>query len=301
MPQIDDLVLFTQVIEHASFSKVAELNKITKSVVSKRISKLENQLGVQLIYRTTRKLTLTEPGSILYHRSKDINQVAQSAFDAITGYNEALSGNIRVSVPTISGELLLAEALSDFCQKHPGLTVEMSMDNHFVDLVAQNYDLVIRTGYLEDSSLIARHIFNSRWVICASADYLEKNGIPETPKALQHHNCLGYTQQSTGPFDWLFIRNNTETYTLKVNGNFSSDNAVALRKATLANNGIVYLPTCLVFDDLKSGKLIEVLPEHSGKVVGIYAVYPYTKKPSKRIQALIEHIRDRYITMKERF
>ncbi len=301
MPQIDDLVLFTQVIEHGSFSKVAEINKITKSVVSKRISKLENELGVQLIYRTTRKLTLTEPGSVLFHRAKEINQVAQSAFDAVTGYSEALSGNIRVSVPTISGELLLAEALSDFCQNHPGLTVEMSMDNHFVDLVSDNFDLVIRTGYLEDSSLIARHIFNSRWMICASPNYIAQFGLPETPKGLLHHNCLGYTQQSTGPFDWLFIRNNNENYTLKVAGNFASDNAAALKKAALKGNGIAYLPTCLIYDELQRGELIEVLPKHSGKVVGIYAVYPYTKKPSKRIQALIEHIRERYMGIKERF
>ncbi len=119
MPQIDDLVLFTQVIEHGSFSKVAELNKITKSVVSKRISKLEFELGVQLIYRTTRKLTLTEPGEVLYHRSKDIRQIAHSAFDAVTGFSETLSGHIRMSVPTISGELLLAEAVSDFAKNIP--------------------------------------------------------------------------------------------------------------------------------------------------------------------------------------
>lgn len=300
MPQIDDLVLFTQVIEHGSFSKVAELNKITKSVVSKRVSKLESELGVQLIYRTTRKLTLTEPGEVLYHRAKDIRQVAHSAFDAVTGYSEALSGHIRMSVPTISGEMLLAEAVSDFCTKHPGMTVEMSLDNEFVDLLSENIDLVIRTGYLEDSSLIARHIFNSRWQICASPTYIEKHGMPMTPKALQHHNCFGYNKQSTGPFDWLFTHNR-DIYTLKVNGNFASDNAAALRKAALAGNGLAYLPTCLIYDDLQQGNLIKVLPEHTGKVVGIYAVYPYTRKPAKRIQALIEHIRERYIDIQERF
>lgn len=300
MPAIDDLVLFTQVIEHGSFSKVAELNSITKSVVSKRISKLETSLGLQLIYRTTRKLTLTEPGEVLYHRAKTINNIAQTAFDSVTGYSEALSGKIRMSVPTISGELVLANAVSTFCQKHPGLTVDMSLNNHFVDLVADNYDLVIRTGYLEDSSLIARHIFNSRWVICASPAYLEQHGMPETPKALNSHNCLGYNPQSSGPFDWQFIRQN-KIYTHKVSGNFSSDNAVALKKVALAGNGIAYLPTCLVYDELQQGKLIEILAANAGKVVGIYAVYPYTRKPAKRIQALIEHIRESYMEIKEQF
>ncbi|MDP2569410.1 LysR family transcriptional regulator [Photobacterium damselae subsp. piscicida] len=300
MPQIDDLVLFTQVIEHGSFSKVAELNSITKSVVSKRISKLESELGVQLIYRTTRKLTITEAGEVLYHRAKSISQVAQSAFDAVTGYSEALSGTIKMSVPTISGELLLAESVSEFCKKHPGLTVNMSLDNHFVNLVAGNFDLVIRTGYLEDSSLIARHIFNSRWVLCASPEYLAQHGIPNTPKDLLRHNCLGYNHQASGSFDWQFIRND-EVYTLRVAGNFSSDNAAALKKVALAGNGIAYLPTCLVYDELHNDKLVEILSEHAGKVVGIYAVYPYTKKPAKRIQALIEHIRESYMEIKEKF
>ncbi|MGR5326411.1 LysR substrate-binding domain-containing protein [Photobacterium damselae] len=300
MPQIDDLVLFTQVIEHGSFSKVAELNSITKSVVSKRISKLESELGIQLIYRTTRKLTITEAGEVLYHRAKSISQVAQSAFDAVTGYSEALSGTIKMSVPTISGELLLAESVSEFCKKHPGLTVNMSLDNHFVDLVAGNFDLVIRTGYLEDSSLIARHIFNSRWVLCATPEYLAQHGIPNTPKDLLRHNCLGYNHQASGSFDWQFIRND-EVYTLRVAGNFSSDNAAALKKVALAGNGIAYLPTCLVYDELHNEKLVEILSEHAGKVVGIYAVYPYTKKPAKRIQALIEHIRESYMEIKEKF
>ncbi|MCG3862908.1 MULTISPECIES: LysR family transcriptional regulator [unclassified Photobacterium] len=300
MPAIDDLVLFTQVIEHGSFSKVAELNNVTKSVVSKRISKLETELGLQLIYRTTRKLTLTEPGEVLYHRAKSINHVAQAAFDSVTGYSEALSGKIRMSVPTISGELVLAKAVADFCQKHPGLSVDMSLNNHFVDLVADNYDLVIRTGYLEDSSLIARHIFNSRWVICASPTYIEHYGKPEKPKDLNSHNCLGYNPQSTGPFDWQFIKQN-KIYTHKVSGNFSSDNAVALKKSALAGNGIAYLPNCLIYDELERGELVELLSTHAGKVVGIYAVYPYTRKPAKRIQALIEHIRESYMEIKEKF
>ncbi|WCE32178.1 LysR family transcriptional regulator [Vibrio sp. SCSIO 43137] len=300
MPDIDDLVLFTQVIENGSFSKVADLNGITKSVVSKRVSKLENKLGVQLIYRTTRNLSPTEAGEVLYNRAKDIKDIARSAFNAINGYNEVLSGHIRMSVPTISGDLLLAEAVSDFCQQHPGLTIDMSMDNEFVDLIADNYDLVIRTGYLEDSSLIARYIFNSRWVICATPGYIEEFGEPLKPKDLLRHNCLGYTHESTGTFDWQFKRN-SDIYTLKVSGNFSSDNSAALRKAALAGNGLAYVPTCLVYEDLQKGDLVEVLADQVGKEVGIYAVYPYTRNPAKRIQALIEHIRDRYLSINQYF
>ncbi len=300
MPHIDDLVLFTQVVEYGSFSQVAQVNHTTKSMVSKRVSKLESELGIQLLYRTTRKLTLTEAGEMLYYRSKDINATAKAAFDAVMGYNENLSGHIRMSVPTISGELLLAEAVSEFCQQNTGLTVEMAMDNNFVDLVADNYDLVIRTGYLEDSSLIARFIFNSHWAVCASPEYLAKNGVPQLPNDLRKHNCLGYTHESGGTFDWQF-KNNSDVYTVKVNGNFSSNNAAALRKSALAGNGLAYLPMCLIYDDIQEHTLVEVLGNHTAKVVGVYAVYPYTKKPAKRIQMLIEHLRQRYFDMKERF
>lgn len=300
MPQIDDLVLFTQVIELGSFSKVAQANKITKSVVSKRISRLEEELGVQLIYRTTRRLTLTEAGEMLFYRAKGIAQTAKNAFDTVTSYSETLSGHIRMSVPTISGELLLAQAVTEFCAKHPGLTVDMSMNNDFVDLVADGYDLVIRTGHLEDSSLIARHIFNSRWMICASPEYLYKQGEPQYPEQLDQHNCLGYTCQTTGPFNWLFTRDD-KPYTVKVTGNFSSNNAAALKQAALTDKGLAYLPKCLIYRELEVGSLVEVLPQQTAKVIGIYAVYPYTRKPAKKVQMLIEHIRESYLAMKDNF
>ncbi|CAH0533536.1 HTH-type transcriptional regulator DmlR [Vibrio stylophorae] len=300
MAHIDDLVLFTQVVEHGSFVSAAKAQQMTTSAVSKRISKLETELGVQLLYRTTRKLTLTEAGEVLYHRGRDIQHTAKSAFDAVTGFNQALSGHIRMSVPTISGELLLAEAVADFCNQHPGLTVEMSLDNHFVDLLSEHYDLVIRTGYLEDSTLIARYIFDSRWLVCASPEYLASHEAIQSPKDLLRHNCLGYSYETGGTFDWQFQQNN-DTYLLKVKGNFASDNAAALRKAVLAGHGLAYLPSCLIYQDLQAGTLKEVLVEHTNKVLGIYAVYPYTKQPAKRIQALIEHIRQAYIQIQPQF
>ena len=300
MPQIDDLVLFTQVIEQGSFSKVAEANKVTKSVVSKRISRLEEDLGVQLIFRTTRKLTLTEAGEMLFYRAKGIAQTAKNAFDTVTSYSETLAGHIKMSVPTISGELLLARAVAEFCEKHPGLTVDMSMNNDFVDLVADGYDLVIRTGHLEDSSLIARHIFNSRWMICASPEYLVQQGEPQFPEQLAPYNCLGYTCQTSGAFNWLFTHDDAP-YNFKVSGNFSSNNAVALKQAAIAGKGLAYLPKCLVYKELDSGELVEVLSQQTAKVIGIYAVYPYTRKPAKKVQLLIEHIRACYLEMKENF
>ncbi|MGP8305811.1 LysR family transcriptional regulator [Vibrio sp. YIC-376] len=296
----DDLILFSQVIELGSFSKVAEANNLTNSVVSKRMARLEEEIGAQLLYRTTRKLTLTEAGKVLLNSAKNVKQATQEAMDAVAGFGENVSGHIKMSVPTISGDLILADAVAEFCNLHPGLTVDMSLDNRFVDLVADGYDLVIRTGYLEDSSLIARHILDSQWVVCASPSYIAKNGKPIEPIDLTRHNCFQYAYQTTGASDWEF-KSDEGNYIVRVSGSFSTDNATALRKAALGGHGIAYVPRCLVYHDIRNGQLVDIFPELVGKKLGIYAVYPFTRQPPNKVKLLIEHIRERYLTISHYF
>ncbi|WP_163835629.1 LysR family transcriptional regulator [Spartinivicinus ruber] len=296
----DDLILFSQVIELGSFSKAAEENNLTNSVVSKRIARLEEEIGVQLLYRTTRKLALTEAGKVLLRSAKSVKQATQEAMDAVSGFGESVSGHIKMSVPTISGELILADAVAEFCNMHPGLAVDMSLDNRFVDLVAGGYDLVIRTGYLEDSSLIARHILNSQWVVCASPSYVAKHSKPIEPVDLTKHNCLQYAYQTTGASDWEF-KGDKGNYIVKVAGSFSTDNAAALRKAALGGHGIAYVPRCLVYHDIRNGQLVDIFPELVGKKLGIYAVYPFSRQPPTKVKLLIEHIRERYLTISHYF
>ncbi|PXB19045.1 LysR family transcriptional regulator [Vibrio parahaemolyticus] len=298
--RVDDLILFSQVIELGSFSKVAEANNLTNSVVSKRMARLEEEIGAQLLYRTTRKLTLTEAGKVLLHSAKNVKQATQEAMDAVAGFGENVSGHIKMSVPTISGDLILADAVAEFCNLHPGLTVDMSLDNRFVDLVADGYDLVIRTGYLEDSSLIARHILDSQWVVCASPSYIAKNGKPIEPIDLTSHNCLQYAYQTTGASEWEF-KSDEGNYIVRVSGSFSTDNATALRKAALGGHGIAYVPRCLVYHDIRNGQLVDIFPELVGKKLGIYAVYPFTRQPPNKVKLLIEHIRERYLTISHYF
>ncbi|GAM62128.1 lactate-responsive regulator [Vibrio ishigakensis] len=296
----DDLVLFSQVVELGSFSKAAEQNSLTNSVVSKRIARLEEELGVQLLYRTTRKLTLTEAGRALSLGARNVKQATQEAMDAISGFGEKIEGHIKMSVPTISGDLLLADAAAEFCNLHPGLTIDMSMDNRFVDLLEDGFDLVIRTGYLDDSSLIARHIVDSQWVVCASPGYLTKSPRPRFPSDLTEHNCLQYAYQTTGASDWEF-KGEQGNYIVKVAGSFATDTATALRKAALGGRGIAYVPRCLVYEDLKEGTLLDIFPDQVAKVLGIYAVYPYSRQPPQKVKLLIEHIRDRYMEIKHCF
>ena len=296
----DDLILFSQVTELGSFSKVAEENNLTNSVVSKRIARLEEEIGAQLLFRTTRKLTLTEAGRALLHNARNVQQATQEAMDTIAGLGENVSGHIKMSVPTISGDLILADAVAEFCNRHPGLTVDMSLDNRFIDLVAGGYDLVIRTGYLEDSSLIARHILDSQWVVCASPSYIARHGKPLQPQDLTRHNCLQYAYQTTGASDWEF-KGDEGNYILKVAGNFATDNATALRKAALGGHGIAYVPRCLVYHDIRDGQLVDIFPELVGKRLGVYAVYPFTRQLPTKVKLLIEHIRERYLTISHYF
>lgn len=296
----DDLILFSQVVELGSFSKAAEQNDLTNSVVSKRIVRLEKALNVQLLYRTTRKLTLTEAGQALFVKAKQVAFATQEATNSVAGFGEAIQGHIKMSVPTISGELLLADAVAEFCGMHPGLSVDMSLDNQFVNLVKEGYDLVVRTGHLEDSSLIARHILDSHWIVCASPAYIKRHGRPDTPEALMMHNCLLYSYQTTGANEWEF-KGQERNYIVKVAGSFSSDNATALRKAALGGHGIAYLPRCLVYHDLRNGELIDILPQQVGKILGVYAVYPFTRQLPKKLKLLIEHIRQRYLSIEHYF
>ncbi|MDG3085834.1 LysR family transcriptional regulator [Vibrio hannami] len=296
----DDFIIFYQLIELGSFSKAAEKVDLTKSVISKRITRLEKDLGAQLIYRTTRKLSLTEAGKVFYKHAREIYQSVQSAEEELQGLGDTLSGTIRITVPTISGELVLPQAIAEFGEKYPDIKVYMDLDNRFVDLLAEGYDLAIRTGVLPDSSFIARRLVDAHWVICAAPAYLKERGVPLTPEDLAAHNCLGYSYQETGAYEWLF-KGDPEPVTVNVSGNFCTNNASALRKAALFGQGLVYVPRVLVADELSSGDLIEVLQDKVAKCLGIYAVYPYTKHLPVKTKLLIEHIYDCYNRNTQKF
>lgn len=283
-----------------SFNKAAQLAGLSTPALSKRISKLEQSLGVQLIHRTTRRLSLTEAGENLYVHAKNIEGQVCDAIGSVSAFSQGLTGSIKMSVPTISGELLLAEAVADFCQKYPNINVDMRLENDFVDLVGEGLDLAIRTGKLEDSSLIARPLIQSNWVVCCSPSYIEKHGQANTPEALKEHNCLAYTYQAQGSFDWRFTKNSTEE-SVRIKGSFATNNAQALRKAALAGFGIVYVPRCCVYEDLRQGKLVAILSEFQPRRLGVYAIYPFTKYLPEKLRLLIEHLKQAYQDKKEYF
>lgn len=295
-----DLTLFVNVADAGSFNKAAQHAGLSTPALSKRISRLEENLGVQLIHRTTRRLSLTEAGEKLYVHAKNIEGQVNDAVAAVSEFSQGLTGTIKMSVPTISGELLLAEAIADFCRIHPNITVDMRLENDFVNLVEEGLDLAIRTGQLEDSSLIARPLLQSNWVVCCSPDYLSQHGEPETIEALKDHNCLAYTYQAQGSSDWRFTVDGQEK-SVRISGSFATNNAQALRKAALAGFGIAYVPRCCVYEDLISGQLKTILTHYKTRELGVYAIYPFTRYLPEKLRLLIEHIRQAYLDKKEYF
>jgi DNA-binding transcriptional LysR family regulator len=300
MKTANDLILFYHVANQGSFTKAADLVGLGRTVVSRRISQLEKEFGAQLLNRTTRALTLTEAGETCFSHARSIYDSAIHALEAMNDIGERLTGVIRLTVPTVSGELILPEAVASFSVQYPDIHIEMDLDNRFIDLVKEGYDFAVRTGTMPNSSNKARRLIDVHWVICAAPSYLNQHGIPVTADELLNHNCLCYTYQETGANEWL-VKNDSGVYTIEVKGNLTTNNASALRKAARCGQGLVYVPKILVADDLAKGQLIEVLHDQAAKKLGLYAVYPFTKYQPIKVKLFIEHLYQCYQSQIERF
>lgn len=296
----DDILLFAYVVEAGSFSRVAEQLELSNSVVSKRIARLEQALNAQLLYRSTRKLSLTDAGIVLYQKSRLAKLAIQEAEDAVTGYGNEIRGNIKITTPVVSARFVLNDAIAKFCAIYPEISVEITPDNRCFDLIKEGFDLAIRTAHLEDSSLIARRLIDSQWIICASPTYITRNGKPEQPEDLSDHNCMIYKYEGAGLDHWALKRDN-EDIQVHVRGSLNANDLEALKQAALTGLGIAYLPRVLVHEDLLAGRLVSIMAEHVGKRLGIYAVYPRTRLPDLRIKLLVEHLRQAYLDKKEYF
>ena len=291
MGKADNMVLFVQVVDEGSFSRVAEKLSLTNSVVSKRIARLEESLNAQLLYRTTRKLSLTDAGRTLYNKAKIAKFAFQEAENAVTGYGEDMKGNIRITMPAVSANLILSESIAEFCKQHPEISVDLQITNRLVDLIEEGFDLAIRTAELEDSSLIARRLIDSQWVICATPDYLERHGTPQTPEQLRSHECLVYKFDHTTNGIWPLYMDGTDQL-LPVQGRFHSNHLNAIKQATLSDLGIAFLPQALVYEEMQQNTLTQILQRFTRKKMGMYAVYPKARQPDQKLKLLVSHLRE---------
>lgn len=217
----------------------------------------------------------------------------KDATDVVHGYSDEVKGTIKVTMPVVSSNLVLSKAIAEFCHNYPNVNVEVNVNNRCVDIIAEGYDLAIRTANLADSGLVARRLVDSQWVVCATPEYLQNNGEPEHPNDLHEHQCLIYTYEGSGTDNWLFSVNGIEQQ-IQIRGRFNTNNLDSLRQAALSNLGITMLPQALVYDDLQRGALKPVLSKYANKTLGIYAVYPNSRQPDQKLKLLIEHFRDSF-------
>lgn len=300
MAKADDIFLFVSVVEEGSFSKVADKLELTNSVVSKRISRLEDALNVQLLYRTTRRLNLTEAGSALFEQAKRAKTMLDIAQSNVTSYSNEIKGKLKITAPVVSARLVVSAAIAEFCKEYPEIEIELSVSNRSVDLIAEGFDLAIRTANMADSSLVARRLIDSQWIVCATPKYLQGHDAIVIPKDLEKHHCLVYKYEGSGPDVWSFSTAGKEA-NVHVNGRFQTNNLDSLRQAALSDFGIAYLPRALVHEELVNGKLINLLEHHVSKHLGVYAVYPRSKQPDIKLKCFIEHIKAAFEEKREYF
>lgn len=279
---------FVRTVETGSFSAVAKETQTTQPTISKQIAALEKYLDVQLLTRSTRKLQLTEAGKQFYTHCQEILDTVAAA-EASVGKRQQPSGTLRVNCPITFGQLMIMPHLKDFMVRYPQIEVDLMMSDRIVNLVEEGVDLAIRIGTNKDSSLIAERIGTTRMVTVAAMSYLQQVDEPRSPQNLVDHNCIVYTRLAT-PNEWQFQTPSGSAVMVKVRGNLSVDNSVAIRQAVLSGLGIAVAPTWLFGDDLNTGKLKVLLPDYPTNPMPIYAVYRRGRFQPAKVSCFIEFL-----------
>ena len=288
MDKLNAISVFCKVIETQSFTQAANQQNISVAMASKLVSQLEEHLKTRLLQRTTRKIVPTEAGMLYYQRCQAILLDLSEADSSISNMATSLQGNLLISVPRDFGLLYISPNLPKFIELHPNLHVEIEFEDKRVDLVAEGYDLALRIGYMQDSSLVARKISSSPMHFVASPSYLESRGTPLTPDDLEYHQGLLY-KSSLNQVHWQSTKaNKIQRY--KIQSKVVSNNGMALLEMTKAGLGISNSPSFFVKEALASGELVEILSEYKQKPLDIYVVYPNRRHLPAKVRAFIEFL-----------
>jgi len=283
------LVIFARVIQQRSFTRAARDLDTSTSAVSKRIARLEARLGAALLTRTTRHVSPTEVGLVLYEHALRILREVEDAELLVADLTAAPRGLLRVSAPVYFGELHIAPLLAALAQRQPELRIELSLSDRFVDLSAEGFDLAVRIGPLSGASLSVHKLVRDPLVACAAPAYLERRGTPQHPRDLLEHDCLRFTLSSNRG-RWRFRDEQGESLFVPVLGPFDSDHSGALREAACAGLGVVYLPQFYLAEDLQRGQLVRVLEKFSRDPIAIQAVYPSNKRLPPKTRACLDFL-----------
>lgn len=293
MNNLGEIAIFVEVARRGSFTAAADRLDLTRSTVSKAIVRLEDRLGVRLLNRTTRRLSLTEAGSELYQRSARALAGIEDAESAVSSLQTEPRGVLRISAPVFFGVHYLAPIIVEFMTQHPRIEVDVHLDDSMADLVGQGFDMAVRSSSLGDSSLVSRRLARSSQVVCASPGYWKEHGVPEHPAELSGHNCLIYDYLFE-PQNWEFLDPGGELVSVTVRGSLRYNNTELARHTARQGLGVLYVPTFYVGDDIARGRLVPVLREFTPlPESGIYALYPARRHLPLKVRLFIDLLVER--------
>ncbi len=293
MLKTEEIQAFVHIVDAVTMTVAAARLGVAKSAVSRRLSELEEQLGVELFHRTTRKLVLTESGQGFYTRCIRILADLEEAEHAVSQAHHELSGQLRVAAPLSFGVMHLGPAIVEFQKLHPKLSFDIDFNDRQIDLIQEGFDVGIRIANLQDSSLIARKLARVSTVVCASPGYIKQHGAPTTPEELVNHSCITYSYLDN-PGHWSFINKQGDEQIIKVPKLMQANNGIFLSDAAIAGLGILRLPTFIAYESIAKGALIPILQDYSVAEINAYAIYPPTRHLSQRVRCFIDFLVERF-------
>ncbi|MCV2403545.1 LysR family transcriptional regulator [Marinomonas sp. C2222] len=289
---IEHLRLFVRIARTQNISQAGQELDISAAVASNYINKLERELGVRLVHRTTRKVSLTEDGADFLPHAEDVLSSVEAARASVGAGNASPTGKLRITVPSSFGRMHLMPAMKGFMEAYPKLEVDCRFSDSIVDLVEGGFDVAIRNAQLKSSSLIARKLATDTRVVCASPDYIRLHGQPKTPKDLRDHQCISLA----GFEHWQFDTPEGKQ-TIKVHGNFRADHGEAVKDACVQGLGLTICSTWIAYEELRKGSLVKVLTDFPlVSETDIWAVYPSSRQLAPKVRAFIDYFSSVYGT-----
>jgi len=284
---LNEMAIFVHVVEAGSFTGAAKNLGLPKSTVSRKITQLEERLGVRLIQRTTRSLRLTDTGNAYYNQCARILGEIEEANIAVTQMQSTPTGTLRLTAPLLFGSTVLSGLVAEYMEQHPQVAVDMVLSDQCLDLVQEGIDIAFRIGQLEDSSLIGRYLGDVRGILCASPDYISAHGTPTNPEQLSDHQLL---TQSTWANNWTMQGPDDEQMTVQVKPRLQVNDFASLYTLALSGAGIAPLPLLIASPAIRSGDLVPLLCDWPFEASPIHALYPSNRHLSAKVRSFVDFI-----------
>jgi LysR family transcriptional regulator, regulator for bpeEF and oprC len=294
MEKFGGIAEFVATVEAASFVHAAQRLGMTPSGVGKAVSRLESRLGVRLLRRSTRRLTVTEAGAECYQKFRQFLHELDEMEHTMSEADKPLQGTLRIHLPPGLARVRIMPALPRFFEAHPSMMLNIALRNDPIDLIEEGVDLTVRVGNFDGANIISRRVGLTRYVTCCSPKYLQALGTPEQPEDLLQHNCLRYVSRLTGrPRNWVFTQDGAPL-ALALTGNLSLNNSDALIEAALAGIGIVQVPDYTAETALRRGTLVHILAPWTAPEQQVSAVYPAMRRASRKVTAFVDFLRETF-------